>query len=71
MKPRKPLRRSGWIRPKRREPRDRLEGSKDPRSRKLWRSGRVILKGQDKTDLRRRVYARAQGRCESRFRETC
>lgn len=37
---------------------------KDPRSRELWRSGRVILKGQDMTDLRRAVYARAQGRCE-------
>ena len=37
---------------------------KDPRSRILWRTGRVVLKGQDKTDLRRQVYARAGGRCE-------
>ena len=37
---------------------------KDPRSRILWRSGRVILKGADMTDLRRKVYRRANGRCE-------
>ena len=37
---------------------------KDPRSRTLWRTGRVVLKGQDKTDLRRQVYRRAGGRCE-------
>lgn len=37
---------------------------KDPRSKVLWRTGRVILKGQDKTDLRRQVYTRAAGRCE-------
>src|SRR5947209_2380946 len=37
---------------------------KDPRSRVLWRTGRVQLRGQDKTDLRRDVYGRAQGRCE-------
>ena len=37
---------------------------KDPRSRTLWRTGRVVLKGQDKTDLRRQVYRRANGRCE-------
>jgi len=37
---------------------------KDPRSRILWRTGRVQLRGQDKTDLRRDVYNRAGGRCE-------
>jgi curved DNA-binding protein CbpA len=47
-----------------REPRDHTHGFKDPRSRVLWRSGRTILKGEDKTDLRRRVFQRAGGRCE-------
>jgi hypothetical protein len=37
---------------------------KDPRSKVQWRTGRVILKGQDKTELRRAVYNRAGGRCE-------
>ena len=37
---------------------------KDPRSRQLWRTGRVILKGQDMTDLRRQVYRRSGGHCE-------
>jgi hypothetical protein len=37
---------------------------RDPRSRVLWRTGRVILKGQDKTELRHCVYERAAGRCE-------
>jgi len=37
---------------------------KDPRSRVLWRSGRVILKGADMTALRWTVYHRASGRCE-------
>ena len=45
-----------------REPRD--PRFKDPRSYVQWRSGRTILRGQDKTDLRRRVYNRAGGRCE-------
>ena len=37
---------------------------KDPRSRVLWRTGRVIRRGQDMTELRREVYARAGGHCE-------
>ena len=37
---------------------------KDPRSKVLWRTGRVKLRGQDKTDLRRAIYNRAGGRCE-------
>lgn len=41
-----------------------MSAFKDPRSKVLWRTGRVILKGQDKTDLRRNVYCRAGGRCE-------
>ena len=65
MKPRRPLRRTYLARhPKPREHRDQGHGFKDPRSRVLWRTGRVILKGQDKTDLRRAVYNRAGGRCE-------
>jgi len=36
----------------------------DPRSRTLWRTGRVILKGRDKTALRWVVFDRAQARCE-------
>jgi len=65
MKPRRPLRRS-WLNrhAKPREHRDQGHGFKDPRSRVLWRTGRVILKGADKTDLRRQVYNRAEGRCE-------
>ena len=50
--------------PRSRESRTPQPGFKDHRSRKLWRSGRVILKGQDKTDLRRRVFNDAGGRCE-------
>lgn len=42
----------------------REHGFKDPRSRKLWRSGRVILKGPDMKALRWKVYNRAGGRCE-------
>lgn len=66
MRPRTPLRRS-WLNrhPKPREHRDQGHGFKDPRSRVLWRTGRTILKGADKTDLRRRVYNRAEGRCEA------
>src|SRR5271165_6655909 len=56
-----PLPMKRWQ-PKPREPRD--PRFKDPRSRVLWRSGRVILKGQDMTALRWEVYHRAQGRCE-------
>jgi hypothetical protein len=41
-----------------------MSAFKDPRSKILWRTGRVILRGQDKTDLRRQVYHRAAGRCE-------
>ena len=33
-------------------------------SRTLWRTGRVILKGSDMTDLRHTVYRLAEGRCE-------
>jgi hypothetical protein len=37
---------------------------KDPRSRVLWRSGRVILKGKDMTRFRWQVFDRAEARCE-------
>lgn len=37
---------------------------KDSRSKALWRSNRIVLFGQDKTDLRRAVYQRAGGKCE-------
>jgi hypothetical protein len=51
-KTRKPLRRSGWIRPK-------------PRKRKvLWRSGRVIEDAKGMYELRRRVFQRSGGFCE-------
>jgi len=43
----------------------REHGFKDSRSRKLWRSGRVILSGADMTALRRAVYRRASGLCEA------
>lgn len=39
-------------------------GFKDPRSYIETRTGRVVLRGQDKTILRRKAYARAGGRCE-------
>lgn len=35
-----------------------------PKSRTVWRSGRVILKGAEMTQLRRDVFERAEGRCE-------
>jgi hypothetical protein len=38
---------------------------KDPRSRVLWRTGRVILKGQDMSGLRWQVFDRAGARCEA------
>ena len=52
-----------------REPRHTPEqmaehGFRDPRSRVLWKTGRVILRGADMTELRRKVYQRAGGRCE-------
>jgi hypothetical protein len=50
-KMRKP-RRSGWIRPK---PRER---------RVLWRSGRVIEDARGMYELRRRIFKRAEGKCE-------
>lgn len=55
-----------------REPRSTPEqmqeyGFHDSRSHVLWRTGRVILKGKDKTDLRWRVFVRAGGKCEITF----
>ena len=58
-----------YIRSRSREPRSTPEqmaerGFRDPRSHVLWRTGRVILKGQDKRDLRLLVCNRAGARCE-------
>ena len=39
-------------------------GFLDDRSYIETRTGRVVLFGQDKTKLRREIYARAGGRCE-------
>jgi hypothetical protein len=39
-------------------------GFLDPRSHVVTKSGQIILRGVDKTDLRRKVYRRSGGHCE-------
>lgn len=58
------------LRPRSREPRStpeqmREHGFHDARSRVLWSTGRVELRGVDMTALRRRIYARSRGLCEA------
>lgn len=70
--------------PSRREPKKRLRrirtrphlgtteflehGFLDPRSYVVTHSGRIVLRGADKTDLRRTLYRRSGGRCEIRWK---
>lgn len=64
------------LRPRSRESHSTTEqmlehGFADPRSCKLWRSGRVILKGKDKTEFRWKIFDRAQARCEIEIDGKC
>lgn len=75
MKPHRPIRQPWNKREQKRIPRVRTRpklgteeflehGFMDPRSHIVTRTGQIVLRGVDKTNLRHDVYRRAGGRCE-------